>query len=102
MSNHIATRHLLFSTKDNATRKRLTVGLCAPVVVAQDEVQYPVDGVMSKCHVDFVGLDEHSFDVFGTDSLQAISLASNIESVIKRLSQEYDFFWSTGEPYFED
>jgi hypothetical protein len=102
MSSHIATRHLLFSTKDDGARKRLTVGLCAPVVVAQNEVQYPVDGVMSKCHVEFEGLNEHSFDVFGTDSLQAINLASNIESVIKRLSQEYDFFWSTGEPYFED
>ena len=80
----------------------MTVGLCAPVVVSQDEVKYPVDGVLSKCHVEFEGLNEHSFDVFGTDSLQAINLASNIEVVLKRLSEEYDFFWATGEPYFED
>jgi hypothetical protein len=48
------------------------------------------------------GLDEHSFDVYGTDSLQAVNLASNIEAIIKRLSDEYDFFWATGEPYFEE
>jgi len=102
MSSYIAERHLLFSKTGDGAPTRLTVGLCAPVVVAQDEVQYPVDGVMSKCHVEFEGLNEHSFDVFGTDSLQAINLASNIEAVIKRLSEEYDFFWATGEPYLEE
>lgn len=34
--------------------------------------------------------------------MQAVNLASNIEAVIKRLSDEYDFFWATGEPYFEE
>jgi hypothetical protein len=101
MSSYIAVRHLLFSNKGDGGRKTLTVGLCSPAIVAQAEVQYPVDGVMSKCHVEFEGLNEHSYDVFGTDSLQAINLASNIEAVIKRLSGEYDFFWATGEPYFE-
>ena len=56
---------------------------------------------MSQRHVEFDGLNEYSFDVFGTDSLQAISLASNIEAVLERLSDEYEFFWTTGEPYFE-
>ena len=102
MSKYIAERHLWFSKKGDGSRNRLTVGICAPVVVAQEEVQYPVDGVMSKCHVEIEGLNEYSFDVFGTDSMQAINLASNIEGVIKRLSDEYDFFWTTGEPYFED
>jgi len=101
MSKYIAERHLWFVKKGNGVRHRLTVGICLPAVVAQEEVQYPVDGVMSKCHVEFDGLNEHSFDVFGTDSMQAINLASNIEDVIKRLSDEYEFFWATGDPYFE-
>lgn len=92
----------MFSRKNDGVRKKLTVGICAPKVVAQDKVQYPVDGVMSICHVDIEGLDEHSFDVYGTDSMQAVNLASNIEAVIKRLSDEYDFFWASGEPYFEE
>jgi hypothetical protein len=57
---------------------------------------------MSKCHVEFEGLSAYSFDAFGMDSLQAVNLASNIEAVIKRLSEEYEFFWDTGEPYFDD
>jgi hypothetical protein len=101
VNRYIAERHLLFSRKNDGVRKKLAVGICAPKVVAQDRVQYPVDGVMSVCHVDMEGLDEHSFDVYGTDSMQAVNLASNIEAVIKRLSDEYDFFWATGEPYFE-
>jgi len=102
MSRYIAERHLLFSKKNDGVRKKLAVGICAPKVVAQDGVQFPVDGVMSVCHVEMEGLDEHSFDVYGTDSMQAVNLASNIETVIKRLSSQYDFFWATGEPYFED
>lgn len=102
MSRYIAERHLLFTKKGGGTRNKLMVGICAPVAVSQGEVRYPVDGIMSKCHVEFEGLNEHSFDVFGTDSMQAINLASNIEAVIKRLSEEYDFFWAAGEPYFEE
>ena len=102
MSRYIAERHLWFSEKKSGVRKKLLVGVGAPMIVAQDEVEYPVDGVISKCHVEFEGLNEHSFDVFGTDSLQAVNLASNIEAVIERLSDKYDFYWDTGEPYFDD
>ena len=55
MSRYIAERHLLFSEKKGGARKKLLVGVGAPVVVAQDEVKYPVDGVMSKCHVELKG-----------------------------------------------
>ena len=102
VSRYIAERYLLFSGKNDGTRRKLTVGIYAPKVVTQDKAQFPVDGVMSVCHVDMEGLDEHGFDVYGTDSMQAVNLASNIESVIKRLSDKYDFFWATGEPYFEE
>ena len=95
-------RHLWFSRKGDVLRNRLTVGICAPVVIAPGDVDYPVDGVMSKCHVEFEGLGEHSFDVFGMDSMQAIYVASNIETVIERLSETFVFFWATGEPYLDD
>jgi hypothetical protein len=101
-SRYIAERHLLFSVKNDEARKELMVGICSPRVVSQDKVKFPVDGVMSMCHVDMNGLDEYSFDVYGTDSMQAVNLASNIESVIKRLSDKYNFYWATGERYFEE
>lgn len=69
MSICIAERHLLFSRENDGVRKKLTIGICAPNAVASAKVQFPVDGVMSICHVDMDGLDEHSFDVYGTDSI---------------------------------
>jgi len=43
-----------------------------------------------------------SFDVYGMDSLQAVNMASNIDAVLERLGKKYDFYWSSGEPYFDD
>ena len=102
MSSYIAERHLLFSEKNGGSaRRKLKVLVSAPSVVTQ-ESEFPANGVIAMCHVEFEGLNEHSFDVCGMDSMQAVNLASNIESVIKRLSDKYDFFWATGGPYFEE
>ncbi len=57
---------------------------------------------MAVCHLEFNGLDEYNFDVCGMDSLQAVNMASNIEAVLERLSKKYDFYWSSGDPYFEE
>lgn len=70
MSRYIAERHLLFSKKGGGTRKKLTVGICSPKVVTQDAVKFPID--VSICHVDMEGLDEHSFDAYGTDSIKRL------------------------------
>ncbi|WP_372720329.1 hypothetical protein [Immundisolibacter sp.] len=61
-----------------------------------------MDDDMAVCHVEFNGLDEHNFNVYGMDSLQAVNMASNIEAVLERLSKKYDFYWPSGEPYFDD
>jgi hypothetical protein len=53
------------------------------------------------CKIVFDGLPEDDMEVYGTDSMQALSLATDIEDVLGRLSKRYDFFWATGEPYFE-
>ncbi len=64
-------------------------------------VKFPFDGAVAICRVEIEGLTERSFDVYGMDSLQAINLVYNIEKLIRRLSAEYDFYWSSGEPYFD-
>jgi hypothetical protein len=53
------------------------------------------------CKIVFDGLPEDELEIYGTDSMQALSLATDIEEVLSRLSKRYDFFWATGEPYFE-
>jgi len=70
--------------------------------VNEGEVEFPVDGMAAGCRVVVDGLDEPAFDVYGMDTLQAVSIASNIESLVKRLSSKFDFFWTTGEPYFDE
>ena len=102
MNNYIAERRLLFSEKNSHRRRSLIVMVSAPRTIEQHTVKFPVDDVMAVCHVELDGLNEHSFDVYGMDSLQAINMASDIEAVLERLSAEYDFFWSSGEPYFDE
>lgn len=58
--------------------------------------------MVAGCDVEIDGLDERKINYYGMDSLQAINLASDIDPLIKRLSAKYDFFWLTGEPYFEE
>jgi len=100
--DYIAERKLLFSEKNIHATKEITIKISYPYVVQQDDVQFPVDGVTAGCCVEIDGLDEPGFDLYGMDSLQAINLASNIEPLIERLSAKYNFFWLTGEPYFEE
>lgn len=102
MANYIAERHLLFSEKGGSAKRNLWVRVSAPSPIDQETVKFPVDDYMAVCHVEFDGLDEHNFDVYGMDSLQAVNMASNIEAVLERLSKKYDFYWSSGEPYFDN
>jgi hypothetical protein len=99
---YIAERRLLVSRKGSREQSEVVIKISAPFLVRQDDVDFPVDGTTSGCHVEIHGLDVSPFDVYGMDSLQAVSIASNIESLVKRLSDEFDFFWTTGEPYFEE
>jgi len=99
---YIAERKLLFSEKGDQTTKEVVIRISEPFIATEENSSFPVDGVASGCHVEIEGLDEPGYDLYGMDSLQAINLASNIEPLIERLSDKYDFFWRTGEPYFEE
>jgi hypothetical protein len=46
--------------------------------------------------------DETLGDTYGADSLQALQLAADIEPVLKRLSHRCDFYFPTGEGYFDE
>ena len=99
---YIAERKLLFSKKGGDKRSEVAIRITEPYILRQQDVELPVDGLVASCRISFDGLDEAESVVYGMDSLQAVNLASNIEAVIKRLSNKYDFFWITGEPYFEE
>lgn len=97
----IAERALLVSSKGANEKRRITIRITEPWVVQPGEVTFPVDGAVAASSIVVDGLDEAESISYGVDSIQAVNLASNIESLIHRLSARYDFFWSTGEPYFD-
>jgi len=97
-----AERRLLFSTKNGSTRTEVVFRVGKPHVTTASEAASVANGETCTCEVTIAGLDEPSIKYFGMDSVQALQLASNLDSLIKRLSAKYDFFWPTGERYFEE
>jgi hypothetical protein len=99
----IAERHLLYSEKGEAERKPLVIRIFAPRVVDPASVSFEVAAGTAVCTVQFDGIpDETLGDTYGADSLQALQLAADIEPVLQRLSKCYDFYYPTGEGYFDE
>ena len=102
MTTYIAERRLLFSPKTSDERSELTIRIGAPFVVEEGSVDFPVGEGISGCRVEFDGLTgEYCDTVYGADLLQALQLAVNVEPTLERLRKKYDFFFPTGEPYFD-
>ena len=93
MKKVIAERKLLYAMKGSSARKELVIRIGTPYL---DE-----DG-MAKCPVVWDGLYENFADMCGMDLLQALQLATNTDSMLEKLRDKYDFFWSSGEPYFDE
>ncbi len=49
----------------------------------------------------FEGIDVDDMEVYGADSVQALALATNIDGILRGMAKKFDFFWPTGEPYFD-
>ena len=99
----IAERHLFFSAKGESERKRLVIRVFAPRGVDPASVSFEVAEGTAVCAVKFDGITEETQgDTYGADSLQALQLAIDIDPVLKRLSERYDFYFPTGETYFEE
>lgn len=98
----IARRDLEFSKKGNSVRHRLTVEIYPPNEVEQAEVRFEVSPGTASCRVEFEGLDEPAHVVYGADTLQALELAVNIDPVLRGMEKRYDFFFPTGEGYFDE
>lgn len=103
MSQYIAQRKLLFSEKGNPKKFSVTVQLTVPKELREGDVEFQFSAGTAVCTVNFEGLPhvkpEH---VYCADTLQAVQLASNVESILERLSKSYDIYFPTGEGYFEE
>jgi hypothetical protein len=99
----IAERHLLFCVKGESERRPLVIRIFAPQPVDPATVSFKVTPGTAVCTVEFDGIPNETLgDTYGADSLQALQLAADIEPALKRLSNRYDFYFPTGEGYFDE
>ena len=91
----IATRELLVKTRANGEMHKLLIRVGRP--------RWREDG-LAECPVEWDGLipAQSLSSAPGHDLLHALYLASNADEAIRALSAKYDFFWPTGESYFDD
>jgi hypothetical protein len=103
MDTPIAQRKLLFSKKGQPERKPLVIRIYAPRPVEPGSVLFRADQETASCLVEFDGIPDAALgDTYGADSLQALQLAADVEPTLKRLSLHYDFYFPTGEGYFDE
>jgi hypothetical protein len=97
----IARRQLLYSPVGGSERKQCAVCISAPYLLSGDSVPFAYDEGTAGCVIAFDGLAEQDIEVFGADGIQALALATDIDPYLRGLSRKYEFFYETGEPYFE-
>jgi hypothetical protein len=99
----IAQRRLFFSEKGTPDRKPLIIRVFAPRPVDPDSHLFRPDADTAICTVQFDGIpDAYGGEIYGADSIQALQLAADIDPVLKRLTDRYDFYFPTGEGYFDE
>ena len=103
MSEIIAERRLSWARKGDNSRSDFFIRIRTPVVVEPGSVDFPVSEGTGACSIEFSGFPEDVSDtVYGADTVQALQLAADIDPILKRLSDRYDIYFPTGEPYFEE
>ena len=92
MENVIAERRLVFEVIETGERRELTIRIGTPYWSAEQG--------FASCPREYEGLLESVADAVGIDTVQALQLATDIDSMLKHLTK-YRFYWPDGEPYFD-
>lgn len=101
MKKYIAKRELLYSPKGESIRRKFVIKIGMPYPLEKGMVAFKFDPGAAGCTIEFAGLLESSIEVHGIDSLHALTLAVDVDPYLKGMKNKYDFYWTTGEPYFE-
>jgi len=103
MSDCIAKRELAYSARGGNERKSLVIRIFAPFEVQEGTVNFKFDEGVAGCTWEVDGLPERPTDtVYGADSLQALQLVGDLDRVLRSFRHKYDFYFPSGDPYFED
>ena len=82
--------------------RQMTVCVTAPYELTEGSVSFQFDQGTAGCEIRFDGLPEDDIVVFGADRIQALAMATDIDPYLRGMSRKYEFFWETGEPYFDE
>ena len=92
----------MYSLPGDIERRPVSICIYAPFRVEQNTVNFKISEGVAGCIFELNGLPEQITDtVYGADSIQALQLACNIDGLLKSLGRKYQFYFATGEPYFE-
>lgn len=94
MATWIAERKLVVEVMATGERKDLTIRIGMPCWLPDEE--------FASCPVEWDGLFERVADAKGIDLVQALQLASDIDPLLERLKAKYNFYWPSGEGYFDE
>ncbi len=97
----IAKRELLYSMKGESAQREFTVNIGAPCLLEKKSVSFNFDPGAASCTIEFDGLRERSIEVYGIDLIHALQVAVDIDPYLRGMQNKYNFYWNTGEPYFE-
>jgi hypothetical protein len=101
-SDQIAQRDLLFSKKGSSAKVELRVRIGLPRVVNRTSTGVLLDPGSAVCTIVFEGLGIKDIEVHGVDTLHALAQAVEIDKYLRGMTKNLDFFWPSGEPYFDD
>jgi hypothetical protein len=103
MTESIAERPLQYSVRGGKERRDFVIRIFSPFIVPAGTVNFDVDGIVAGCSWELDGFPEKVSDTaYGADSVQALQLAANVDDVLASFRRKYDFYFPSGEPYFED
>lgn len=96
----IASRRLLYSPVGESEKRNLTIRIVGPYLLVRGSVGFAFDEGAAGCDIEFDGLPLEVISVYGSDAIQALALATDVDPYLRGLNRKYHFFFETGEPYF--
>lgn len=94
MKTWIAERRLIVEIIATGERKDLTIRIGMPYWLPNED--------FASCPIEWEGLFDRVADAKGIDLVQALQQASDIDSMLERLRTKYNFYWPSGEGYFDE
>lgn len=101
-SEVVAQRELLFRRKGTSAMSELHVRIGVPTAVDRTSTGKLLDAGSAVCTIAFDGLGIKDIEVHGVDTLHALAQAIEVDKYLRGMAKSFEFFWPSGEPYFDD